>query len=275
MADILQTIFSNAFFKRVLAFCFKQHWSLFLRTKWQLRWRHNRHDGVSNYQPYDCLLNRLFGHRSKKTSKLRVTGLCAGNSPGTGEFPAQMTSTAEDVSIWWRHHEWPVKTKSTDAIWRRWATINYPMPAQHLSIFHRSRFPSWNLMIKYIMPYLRTHWDNLRLINSSRPSMAYMRQSNRQVLAQIMACHLIGTKPLSELMLAYGLIGPVRTKFGGFESKYNFYLRKCRLQSDCHFVAASICYNADFRLAPSHWETSLQSNAAPHWLGANLESALC
>ena len=41
----------------------------------------------------------------KKTSKLRVTGLCVGNSPGTGEFPAQMASNAENVSIWWRHHE--------------------------------------------------------------------------------------------------------------------------------------------------------------------------
>ena len=40
----------------------------------------------------------------KKTSKLPVTGLCAGNSPGTGEFPAQMASNAENVSIWWRHH---------------------------------------------------------------------------------------------------------------------------------------------------------------------------
>ena len=39
----------------------------------------------------------------KKTSKLRVTGLCAGNSPETGEFPAQMASNAENVSIWWRH----------------------------------------------------------------------------------------------------------------------------------------------------------------------------
>ena len=47
---------------------------------------------------------RWFGCRSKKTSKLRVTGLCAGNSPGTGEFPAQMASYAENVSIWWRHH---------------------------------------------------------------------------------------------------------------------------------------------------------------------------
>ena len=42
--------------------------------------------------------------RSKKTSKLRVTGLCEGNSPVTGEFPAQRASNAENVSIWWRHH---------------------------------------------------------------------------------------------------------------------------------------------------------------------------
>ena len=44
------------------------------------------------------------GVDQKKTSKLRVTGLCAGNSPGTGEFSAQMASNAENVSIWWRHH---------------------------------------------------------------------------------------------------------------------------------------------------------------------------
>ena len=54
------------------------------------------------------VLNRLFRRRSKKTSKLRVTGLCAGNSPGTGEFPTQMASYAENVSIWWRHHAWTV-----------------------------------------------------------------------------------------------------------------------------------------------------------------------
>ena len=69
-----------------------------------LQWRHNGLNGVSNHQPHDCLPNRLFRRRSKKTSKLRVTGLCAGNSPGIGEFPAQMASNAENVSIWWRHH---------------------------------------------------------------------------------------------------------------------------------------------------------------------------
>ena len=69
-----------------------------------LQWRHNGCDSVSNHRPHDCLLNRLFRRRSKKTSKLRVTGLSAGNSPGNGEFPAQMASNAENVFIWWRHH---------------------------------------------------------------------------------------------------------------------------------------------------------------------------
>ena len=74
-------------------------------TDMTLLCRHNEHDSVSNHQPHHCLLNRLFGHRSKKTSKPRVTGLCGGNSPGTGEFPAQKASNAENVTIWWRHHE--------------------------------------------------------------------------------------------------------------------------------------------------------------------------
>ena len=69
-----------------------------------LRWRHNGRDGVSNHQPHDCLLNTLFEGRSQKASKFRVSGLCVGNSSGTGEFPAQMDSNAENVYIWWRHH---------------------------------------------------------------------------------------------------------------------------------------------------------------------------
>ena len=61
-----------------------------------LQWRHNGHDSISNLQPHDCLLNYLFRRRSKQISKLRVTGLCVGNSPVTGEFPAQMASNVEN-----------------------------------------------------------------------------------------------------------------------------------------------------------------------------------
>ena len=66
-----------------------------------LQWRYNGHDGISNYHPYHCLLNRLF---SGRTSKLRVTGLCEENSPVTGEFPTQRASNTENISIGWRHH---------------------------------------------------------------------------------------------------------------------------------------------------------------------------
>ena len=75
-------------------------------TLMTLRWRHNGLDSVSNHQPPGCLLNRLIRRSSKKRSKRRVTGLCAGNSPGTGEFSAQMASYAENVSIWWTKYPW-------------------------------------------------------------------------------------------------------------------------------------------------------------------------
>ena len=83
-----------------------QYWSIakVLNCFETLQWRHNEHGGVWNHQPHDCLLNRLFKCRSKKTSKLRVTGLCEGKSPETGEFAAQRACNAENVSIWWRHH---------------------------------------------------------------------------------------------------------------------------------------------------------------------------
>ena len=69
-------------------------------------WRHNGHGGVSNHQPHDCLLNGLFRRISKKTSKLRVTGLCE------ARIGAQMASNAENVSIWLRHYEHWLKKNS-------------------------------------------------------------------------------------------------------------------------------------------------------------------
>ena len=81
----------------------------FIRTL-PLEWRHKERDGVSNHQPHDCLLNRLFRCRSKKTSNLRVNGLCERNSPVTGEFPAQRDSNAEmfpfdDVIMTLHYHQ--------------------------------------------------------------------------------------------------------------------------------------------------------------------------
>ena len=77
--------------RRVSSWSLTHALSLNLYRSWvwnrALHWCHNDHDGVSNHQPHGCLLNRLFGHRSKKTSKLLVTGLCARNSPGPVNSP--------------------------------------------------------------------------------------------------------------------------------------------------------------------------------------------
>ena len=71
------------------------------------QWRHNQRDSVSNRRCLDYLLDRLFRHRSKKASKLRVTGLCEGihqwpvNSlhqrPVTRKF---WSLTEQDISQW-------------------------------------------------------------------------------------------------------------------------------------------------------------------------------
>ena len=83
-----------------------------------LPWRHNGRDGVSNHRQLDRFLKRLFNHRSKKTSKLHVTGICAGNSPVTGEFATQSASNAEnipfdDIIM----NSWNILTRISNNIW--------------------------------------------------------------------------------------------------------------------------------------------------------------
>ena len=52
-----------------------------------LQWHHNEHDGISNHQRLDGLFNRLFRRRSKKISKLRITGLWGGELTGDQWIP--------------------------------------------------------------------------------------------------------------------------------------------------------------------------------------------
>ena len=72
---------------------FHTHIDAMFRSLHSSQWCHNECDAFSNHRNHDCLLNHLFRTRSKKTSKLHVTGLCEGNSLMTSEFPAQMPVT--------------------------------------------------------------------------------------------------------------------------------------------------------------------------------------
>ena len=107
-----------------------------------LRWRHNGRDCVSNHQPHDCLLNSLFGRRSKKTSKFRVSGLCVGNSPETGEFPAQMASNADFffhlMTSSWTHCDlmMPCGYKSRATLAQAMGWIIELLAASHWKYYH-------------------------------------------------------------------------------------------------------------------------------------------
>ena len=60
------------------------------------QWCHNERDGVSNHWRFDCLLNCLFRHRSKKTTKLRSLAFVRGihwwpvDSPQKGPITQKM-----------------------------------------------------------------------------------------------------------------------------------------------------------------------------------------
>ena len=146
------------------AYCFS--W-LLADMRLTLRWRHNDHAGVSNHQPHGCLLNRLFRLKSKITSKLRVTGLCAGNSPGTGEFPAQMASYAENVSIWWRHDEYILHdrfpgheiTNAPVPVNQSWWIWLSPLPLDKMAAISQTTFSNTFLWMKILYLDSNFHWS--------------------------------------------------------------------------------------------------------------------
>ena len=146
-----------------------------------LQWRHDEREGVSDHQSCDCLLNRLFKHTSKKTSKPCVTGLCVGNSPVTGEFPAQRASNVENVSIWWCHH---VKTPLDFVSLTTYQSIIYVeiwMPFQKPA--HRD--PCWfrTLVVRDFSLFDPWHFDYLGSIKICLHWISFLDTRLQQVIA--------------------------------------------------------------------------------------------
>ena len=86
---------------------------------------HNGRGGVSNHHPHDCLLNRSFRPRSKKTSKLRVTAIVRGIHRG----PVNSS------------HKWPVTRKMSpfdDVI----MNISVPCVPMHIINFNQGPVPN-------------------------------------------------------------------------------------------------------------------------------------
>ena len=107
---------------------------------------------------------------SKKASNFRVTGLYAGNSPGTGEFPAQMASNAENVSIWWRHHEY--RRHAT----YEWSTILLPIKVRLISatvILPKKRNVAHRYFRQQIGPMIRLQHIAIKLLCRGFFSLIY------------------------------------------------------------------------------------------------------
>ena len=92
----------------------------------------------------------------------------------------------------------------------------------------------------YRLDHHRSRWYAITF-NSSPPSAAYIRQWIWSALVQIMACRIIGAKPLSKSKLGYCQLDHYEQTSVKFYSKYKmFHSRKCvwkyRLQNGYHFV---------------------------------------
>ena len=147
-----------------------------------LHWRHNDHDGVSNHQPHNCLLNRLFICRSKKTSKLRVTGLCVGNSPGPVNSP----------------HKGPVTRKifpfddvimNTNVFLQiRHVLLQKPKCPFKVKLMNEWIFREPQYISCYCSPDV-IGWLDIHFINSFLPSAAYMSVNRVSIASDI--CHYL------------------------------------------------------------------------------------
>ena len=113
-----------------------------------LHWRHNDYDGVSNHQSHGCLLNRLFRRRSKKTSKIRVTGLCAGNSPVPVNSPHKGPVTRKML---------PFNDVIMTVMRTRHACDDVIVSCPHLAIHGHALAVYWGRRGQY--PVLRAEWS--------------------------------------------------------------------------------------------------------------------
>ena len=150
--------------------------------------------------------------RSKKTSKLCVSGLCAGNSPVTGEYPAQRTSIAEKVSIWWLHHGY-VRNMHVDV------SVNSCPGWSHITVFvyliskfllqNSYHMHKWRHLENSLKPRHNSHHhaDDILYFflygnwcSSNQILLAFVLNGlidNNLTLVQIMAWRRKGDKPLS------------------------------------------------------------------------------
>ena len=119
--------------------------------------------------------------------------------------------------------------------------------------------------------HLRPDDAYIRKLTHLSPSAAYMRQSTRSALVQIMACRVVGAKPLSEPMLNYCQLASREQTSVKFESKYKIFhtrkcIWKCRPRNGGHFVQGGgvKCANTPVRWQAFAWTNKITKRHTAH-----------
>ena len=174
---------------------------------------HNHHSGVimrtiASQITSDSSVAELFVQAQiKETSKLRGTGLCGGNSPVTDEFPAQKASSAEIVSIWWRHHDMTATEHITIRSYTHFMVYFVFILHKHrgnLGIF------LWNLMPQiciYIFNiYIQNQWspEFCQYIGSSGLNSGPVNEGDSPALTVDILRHMLSAHPVWTIS-AYGV----------------------------------------------------------------------
>ena len=103
-------------------------------------------------------------------------------SPVTGEFPAQMASNAENVSIWWHHRGWKILLMHYSASWRLKLLLSQPFIQQLVQRNNKE-----NINAPHFRPSLR--WIYQQPVHSSRKV---------PVMPKVLPWHdVLMTRPLS------------------------------------------------------------------------------
>ena len=140
------------------------------RSHTALQWRHNERDGVSNHQPHDCLLNRLFGRRSNKHQSSASLAFVRGinrwpvNSPHKGPVTRKMFPF-DDVSMESDTYDGPGCSFTCNLQWYiiMWIflckidfVMKFPMK-YHMELetwkFHTQIYFIWNCIWNFIQWY--------------------------------------------------------------------------------------------------------------------------
>ena len=147
-----------------------------------VQWRHNGRNGVSNHQPHDCLLNRVFRRRSKKTPKFRFNGLCARNSPVTSSSLPEIDRHVADDN--WTYASWrpffrsqcdnkDVSLESNSSFNDHVVMVSWLLVLLHGHFVHHHKVSRDNWTYASWRPFFRSQCDNKDVSLESNSSLNY------------------------------------------------------------------------------------------------------